>query len=307
MEHLRLVVLMYHAVVEAPLAVPDWCFMSKRDFETQMEFIGRLGSAVALEQAIKGGRAADPRSAIAVTFDDGFRNNLEFALPALQRFQIPATVFLPTAFLDSNRCLWFCRVNRAIAATDIGSLEWHGQTYDLSSQSARAATSATIQSRLKEYPQPRLLEELNQLCAQLGEECDWPLDETSPYATLSSEEIRSLYSTGLVDFGAHSETHAILSLMEREAKAREICGSIKKVATLRGGRCSLFAYPNGRRQDFDSECMALLRQQGIDCALTAEQGVNDERTPKLELRRIGVGAGTTLAEFEATLRACGCV
>ena len=141
----------------------------------------------------------------------------------------------------------------------------------------------------------------------LGEEADRPLDDGSPYATLSTDQIRALRATGLVDFGAHSETHAILSLLEPEAKAREICGSIEKVSALRGRRCSLFAYPNGRQQDFDAESMALLRQQGIDGALTAVEGINDERTPNLELRRIGIGAGTTLGEFEAALRACGCV
>jgi peptidoglycan/xylan/chitin deacetylase (PgdA/CDA1 family) len=306
MERKALIILMYHAVVEAPLEVPDWCFMSKRDFEAQMELIGRLGSAIALESAVNAS-ATRPSPAIAVTFDDGFRNNFDVALPTLKRFEVPATVFLPTAFVDSKQCLWFCRVNRAITATDRASCEWHGEIYDLSSRSARADASARIQSRLKEHPQPQLLDELDRLCAQLGEEGDRRLDGESPYATLSTDQIRTLGATGLIDFGAHSETHAILSLLEPEAKAREICGSIEKVSALRGRRCSLFAYPNGRQQDFDAECMALLRQQGIDGALTAVEGVNDERTPKLELRRIGIGAGTTLAEFEAALRACGCV
>jgi len=295
---------MYHAVVDAPLDVPDWCFMAKSDFDAQMEYISRFGNVVPLDTALRSpGRLSPP--AIAVTFDDGFKNNFDVALPILARFEIPATVFLPTAFVDSHKALWFCRVNRAIAATGLLTCRWHEETYELSSPAARAEASARMQSRLKEYSHPVLLDELDRLCALLGEAGDAPLDETSPYATLSTQTIRAMLATGLIDFGAHSETHAILSLLGSEAKALEIRRSIEKVGALRGQRCSLFAYPNGRRRDFDADCMALLRDQGIEAAVTAVEGVNDDQTPLMELRRIGIGAHTALAEFRSTLQACG--
>lgn len=87
-----LVVLMYHAVVDAPLSVPDWCFMTSDSFRAQMEYLARSGRVVALSRALNGTPQTAASPAIAVTFDDGFRNNLDVALPILARFEIPATV-----------------------------------------------------------------------------------------------------------------------------------------------------------------------------------------------------------------------
>ena len=306
MESQTLVILMYHAVVDEPLEVPDWCFMSVEDFSRQMEFVAGLRRVVPLASAVQGAPLPRSRSpSIAITFDDGFRNNVEVALPVLMRFEIPATVFLPTAFVDSRKCLWFCRVNRAVAMTRLSSFDWKGETYDFSSIDARAASSARIQARLKESPQPTLLDELDRVCAGLGED-DRLLDDGSPYATMSTREIHTMRESGLLDFGAHSESHAILSLLGAESKHREIRQSIDKVGELLGRRCSLFAYPNGRRRDYDEDCIRLLHECGIDGGLTAVEGVNNEATPKMELKRIGVGAGTTLARFQALLREFGC-
>ena len=241
-----------------------------------------------------------------MTFDDGFRNNFENALPELIRFEIPATVFLTTAFVDSRQCLWFCRINRAVATTRLGACHRDGETYNLSTAEARAETSARMQARLEVHPQPRLLDELDRLCVLLGDDNDELIDEHSPYGTLSTQEIESMRDSGLVEFGAHSATHAILSLLDSGSKEREIRQWIDKVGNLIGRPCKLFAYPNGRSSDYDDECITLLRNHGIDAALTATQGVNDETTPKMELRRIGIGADTTLAQFQSLLQSYGC-
>src|SRR5688572_11214790 len=195
-----LLILTYHAIVDTPLDVPDWSFMARRDFDAQMEFVARFGNTVPLKTALAA-PARLPSPAIAVTFDDGFRSNFDLALPTLKRYAIPATVFLATAFVDSRQCLWFCRVNRAIAATELTMCHWKGQTFDLSSIEARANASIRIQAQLKKRSHSGLLRELDGLCSLLGEEHDSPLDDGSPYATLSTEAIGAMRATGLIDFG----------------------------------------------------------------------------------------------------------
>ena len=297
-----LIVLMYHAVVDAPLQVPDWCFLSADEFGRQMEWLADRRCVVSLESALHGSPRGEARApAVAVTFDDGFRNNYDIALPVLQRFEIPATIFLPTAFVDSDVCLWFCRINRAVANATLDAIEWDGERYELSSTAARAASSARIQARLKEFSQPKLLTELDRVCRSLGDSDSTKLGPDSPYATLSTPQIKAMSASGLVKFGAHSETHAILSLLDTETKSREIRRSIEKVDELAGERCSMFAYPNGRQRDFDAECVELLRAEGIEAAFTAVDGINDEATPRMELRRVGIGADATLEEFQSLL------
>ena len=302
-----LVVLMYHAVLDAPLSVPDWCFMTSDSFRAQMEHLARSGRIVPLNRALNRAPWTAPTPAIAVTFDDGFRNNLDVALPILTRFEIPATVFLPTAFVDNREWLWFCRVNSAVTASKRTSCDWQDERYDLSSIAHRSDASARMQARLKTYPQPELLRQLSTLCASLGEEEERPVDEWSPYATLDSRSIRQMMDTGLMDFGAHSHSHAILSLLDPDSRTQEITQSISRVGDICGRRCSLFAYPNGRRQDYDVHSIAVLREREIDAAFTAIGGTNDESTARMELRRVGVGAETSLDEFQSTLRELGCV
>ena len=303
-----LVILMYHAVLEVPLDVSDWCFMSVEDFSRQMEFVARLQRVVPLASAVQRSQLpGNPSPAIAITFDDGFRNTFDVALPTLKRFEIPATVFLPTAFVDSTRCLWFCRVNRAVATTRLSSFDWKGETYDLSSIDARAAArSARLQVRLKEAAHPTRSISSTGCVPNSARRAISCSSEESPYATMSTQDIHAMRESGLVHFGAHSESHAILSLLDPESKHREIRKSIDKVGELLGRPCSLFAYPNGRRRDYDEECITALHECGVDAAVTTVEGINDDATPRMELRRIGIGAGTTFAEFQSMLRPLGC-
>jgi peptidoglycan/xylan/chitin deacetylase (PgdA/CDA1 family) len=110
-----------------------------------------------------------------------------------------------------------------------------------------------------------------------------------------------------VDFGAHSHSHAILSLLDPEAHTEEITGSVRRLSDICGRSCSLFAYPNGRREDYDLHSIASLLELGIEAAFTTLHGSNDETTHRMELRRVGVGSETSLDEFKSTLHGLGCL
>jgi peptidoglycan/xylan/chitin deacetylase (PgdA/CDA1 family) len=294
-----LTVLMYHAVVREPLPVPDWCFLSEDKFRDQMEAVARTGHACTLAEAVERLAAgSSDRPAIAVTFDDGFLNNYAVAFPILQHFEIPATIFVNTAFVDTRDCVWFCKVNRAIADTRQQALSWRGESYDLSSTEARSAAAAGIQARLKAYPHSELLRALADLCRDLGDDAGRPVTDASPYAVLDSESMRRMSASGLVDFGGHTHTHAILSQLTREQAQREIVTSVERVREFNARPVEVFAYPNGRRQDYNDESIEILQVAGIRAAVTAIHGSNLSSTPLMELRRFGVGADTTAGEFQ---------
>jgi peptidoglycan/xylan/chitin deacetylase (PgdA/CDA1 family) len=298
-----LVILMYHAVIKSPLAVPDWCFLNARIFQEQMEAIADTGRvrrlSAAVEQMAKG---SVDEPAITVTFDDGFLNNYTTAFPVLKHFDIPATIFINTAFVDTRDCVWFCKVNRAVSEARRPSYTWLGQTYDLSSAEARSATSAEIQARLKEYSHPRLLLELEQLCGDLEQDPAAPVSTDSPFASLDSDSMRRMSASGLVEFGAHTHTHAILSRLSPEQRRFEIQRSIAGVRRLGVDTCDVFAYPNGRRQDYTDDTIDILQSAGIHAAVTAIHGINDESIIPMELRRIGIGPDTSPGEFEQILQ-----
>jgi peptidoglycan/xylan/chitin deacetylase (PgdA/CDA1 family) len=291
-------ILMYHAVVREPLPVPDWCFIQEDCFREQMTYLRKHCRVVPLKDIPSVTSKGGGRPIVAVTFDDGFQNNYDVALPILRDLSLPATIFLATDFVDSDDTLWFCRVNEAIAGTRLTRLRWEGQTYNLSTQVSRAGTHAALQVWLKRYRHPELLEKARYLISALGGHSDKPILRGSPYRMLGATEIREMTASGLIDFGAHTCSHAILSGLPEFERNREITASLAAVERLTEDACTLFAFPNGRASDYGPADVGVLRERKVAIAVTTIDGPNDRAVPALEMRRYGVGADTSMALYK---------
>jgi peptidoglycan/xylan/chitin deacetylase (PgdA/CDA1 family) len=293
----------YHGLVERPLPVPDWCFLSAAEFARQIEFLAENFELLSLSEAVERLQEGPlERPAAAITFDDGFRSVFDLAFPVLEKYRAPATVFLVSGLVGTDDTIWFCRVHEAVSASSHEELAWDGSHFALGTAADRAEASAVIQARLKRFPQKRLLEEVDAIVSALGGVAGAPVERTSPFAILDSAEIAEMVRSGLVEFGAHTVAHAILTPLDEHARREEISESLRSVARWTGRPCELFAYPNGRSIDYDEEATALLKQYGVRAAVTMVGGPNDSRTPALELKRIGVGAETTPGAFANELR-----
>jgi peptidoglycan/xylan/chitin deacetylase (PgdA/CDA1 family) len=243
-------------------------------------------------------RQRHSRPVAAVTFDDGFQNTHAVAFPILERFGIPATVFLVTDLVDSENTVWFCRIHEALCRTPLKQVEWEGTAYDLSSVANRASTHSAIQRRLKEDPHPQLIAKMRRLVESLGDDPRKPILNGSPYRMLGTTEIREMLASGLIDFGAHTCSHAILSGLATVERQREISDSLEAVGRLTGVPCRLFAFPNGGANDYGRDDVEALEGRGVATAVTTIAGPNDSTVPALELRRYGVGHDTSMALFQ---------
>lgn len=295
----RVAVLMYHAVLSSPLAVPDWCFIDERVFRQQLEYLARRFDVVSLHEAVRRLRhRMVERPTAVITFDDGFQSVHDVALPILKRMGLPATVFVVSGLVGTDDTLWYCRLNRALGAATRRSLEWREESFTLDSALERARAGAIFQERLKELPHPMLLHELSALVGALGDDAQRPVPPASPYRMLGTREIEALVASGLFEVGAHGVSHAILSLLPAPEREREITESIEGVKRLTGRACRYFSYPNGRAADYDLEARRVLGDLAIDAAVTSIGGANVPTTPRLEMRRLGIGADTSMAEFQ---------
>lgn len=294
----------YHGLVERPLPVPDWCFLSVEEFARQVEYLAENFELLSLSDAVdrlKEGSLDKP--AAAITFDDGFRSVHDLAFPILRECGAPATVFLVSGLVDTNDTIWFCRVHEAVSKSDREEYSWDGAQFSLRTVDDKAKASASIQARLKRFSQQRLLAEVATIVDALGGTPDAPVERTSPFAILDSTEIAEMDRSGLVEFGAHTVSHAILSRLDVTERRTEIADSLTSVARWTGGPCDLFAYPNGRAIDFDADATALLRECGVRAAVTMVEGVNDSKVSALELKRVGIGADIAFDEFRDELGA----
>lgn len=296
----RLIILMYHGVVRTPLKIYDWCFLDESSFRSQMKYLKKHFEVISLSGAVEQLRNGEIRKPTAViTFDDGLHNNYDVAFLILREEGLPATIFLTTGFVNTNDTLWYCRLNLALSETNKSSLVWDGRNFDLSGPESKAETASAIETRLKEFSQTKLLAELRKIVLELGHDPDRPIEVGSPFRMLSHEAITEMAASSLIEFGAHTHFHAILSLLSPEERYDEIERSVAAIHDLTGRPCHLFAYPNGRAEDYNAEVIAALEARGVRASVTAIDGSNDKTTPRMELKRFGIGANMSMSRFKS--------
>jgi len=295
----QLLILMYHGFVRRPLKVENQCFLDEISFRDQMIHLKDSCDLLPLSQAVLRLRNHELcQPTVALTVDDGFQNNYQIAYPILEELGMPATIFPVTGLVDTSDTLWYCRLNDAIGKTDKRSLDWCGERYDLSDRPEKARSASLIEDSLKKCPPFEVPDRMQTICRQLEVEPNCDFEPDSPFGILNQKSIAEMAQSGLIEFGAHTHSHAILSLITPSERRREVERSIAKVETLTGKTCELFAYPNGRAQDYTEDIIGILRACGIRAAVTTESGNNNEATPLMELRRYGVGPNLNLEDFK---------
>jgi len=295
----QLTVVMYHGITKDPLMVDDWCFITEESFRMQIEYLRKHFEILSLPEAV--GRLAVgkiKRPAAVITFDDGYQNNFDVAFPILSGKRTPATIFLTTGLINTNDTVWYGRINLALSRTRKTHFEWEGLRFDLATPDLKAKTSAVLQENLKKLEYSRLMAILRSMIVELGDDPDASIEKGSPFRMLDKKAIGEMAASGIIEFGAHTHHHSILSHLSNGERENEIRQSIHAVYDLTGLPCRYFAYPNGRREDYDNETIQDLKTCGIQMALTTISGPNSSKTPVMELRRYGIGADLPMAEFQ---------
>jgi peptidoglycan/xylan/chitin deacetylase (PgdA/CDA1 family) len=222
---------------------------------------------------------------VGVTFDDGYRDNYEHAFPILKRYNIPATVFLTTGSLDSGEPLWFEAMAEAIKQS---SQEYLDLEFDiprrfwLRTQPERLDANGRLFALLRELTDAERRTRLDEILARLGapKECE------RRGKMLSWDQVRLMKANG-IDFGGHTVTHPFLSKLTPGDAAWEVAECKRRVEQEIQSEVDLFAYPNGREEDFASSSKDILREAGYRAAVTTIWGMNYRSTDPMELRRGG--------------------
>jgi peptidoglycan/xylan/chitin deacetylase (PgdA/CDA1 family) len=256
-------------------------------FEAQMTHVARTYTVLPVDElAERMTRNSLPRDAIAITFDDGYRDNLTEAAPILARHALRATIFLATAYIGSSVRPWFDQVALAFKTTRVESLTmpWGG-TLTLDDQAARLRALDHAWSRLKSLDETEFLTALDRLLDTL----QTPAAQTGAGATngmLDWTDVEKLRELG-VTAGSHTATHPILSRVSAQRARREIEESRDVIRAVTGVAPRAFAYPNGGASDYTPEVVRLVSAAGFRCAVTTRFGVNTRATSPWELRRGG--------------------
>jgi len=286
----RAIVLMYHRVADEA----DYLGMTVAPevFVRQLRVLRRRAHVVPLAALVaRLGEGAPLRDDLAaVTFDDGYRDNLDVALPLLRAEGVPATVFVSTEFIDGTRRPAGERLRAACEAL------WRERTAP-ATWTGESSVDVRIRALLASPGSLDAVAQLRQALKALahdGEDVMRRLESMAAGAAparcsmLDWDGVRAL-ARGGVEIGSHAVSHGILARMPIEQAEHEIRASKGRLESELGRQVQGFAFPNGRRGDFLPEHLAALRQAGYGYACTAETGANLPGCDAFQLRRIGVG------------------
>lgn len=266
----RLNVLIFHRV----LPQPDPLFPDEVDAARFDELLGWVKSwfhVLPLDEAARRLQEGSlPARAAALSFDDGYADNHDVALPLLQKHGLPCSFFVATGFLDGGR-MWNDTLIEAVRLSDKAVLDLRGLQdgrgedlgqHALGDTAGRRAALGQLIERVKYLPPEPRVACVNAIAARA---------EVSPPDDLmmSSQQVRALRRAGM-QIGAHTVNHPILAKLDAQQAADEMGRSRDVLQALLGEKVGLFAYPNGRPgTDYLPEVHpALARELGFDAAVS---------------------------------------
>ncbi|WP_375407989.1 polysaccharide deacetylase family protein [uncultured Methylobacterium sp.] len=206
-----------------------------------------------------------------LTFDDGYRDNLDHAAPVLARHAVPWTLFVTSDFADGRGRLWWIELERAIARLERVRLDAaSGEGLDLPAADAiqKSAAFAAVYRRLRAGPEERLLESIAGLCVEAG----FAAGGVAGELCLPWPDLARLAADSAVTIGAHTVSHPMLAKHERETAAFEIAQGRDRIAARLGVPVRHLSYPVGDRTSAAGREFALARDLGFITAVTTRPG-----------------------------------
>ena len=279
----RLSILIFHRV----LARRDPLFPGEVDvvrFDAICAWLKAWFNVLPLGDAVKRWRDRRlPSRAAAITFDDGYADNHDVALPVLRRHGLTATFFIATGFLDGG-VMWNDEVIDAVrntrrACLDLRDIDGaHLGILALGSDEARRSAIAKVLQAVKHLT-------VDGRRAAVAEVCERADATAYRGEMMSSQQVLALHRAGM-QVGAHTVTHPILAGLEAASARAEMQQGRRQLESLLQDRVGLFAYPNGRPGlDYSVETVALARAVGFDAALTTSWGATGPATDPFQMPR----------------------
>jgi peptidoglycan/xylan/chitin deacetylase (PgdA/CDA1 family) len=296
---------MYHRIAERG-ADPWRLAVSPTLFDQHLSLLKQRRMVLPLVEFGRRHRLGElPANAVAITFDDGYACNACTAAPLLEKHGLPATIFLTTGCISKDEEFWWDALERIVSTTAAEKLDL-----------LIGKVGASIQLGKRDDPrvgfywdagvtptttrQAAYLELWSRLCLARGSErreamvslhrqADTPELARQSHRVMTVEEVRKILASGLIEIGAHSVTHSLLSSLTSAEQSSEITGSRDACCDLVGYRPCTFAYPFG---DYNDDTVAIVADAGFGLACTTDAFGVGRDAQRLRMPRLRVGEWT---------------
>jgi peptidoglycan/xylan/chitin deacetylase (PgdA/CDA1 family) len=303
-----LVVLTYHRIARsgADLFYDPVISATPEAFHAQVTWLSNCFRLPTLDELLSEMESGRPwrEPAMLLTFDDSYRDNFDQAMPILRECNVPATFFVPTAFLDSPRLPWWDHVACVIKQTHVQRLTLEHNPnggpppleIDLQTMSRNAAIMTIIRAFLDDS-----IADERWFLDQLEEQAKIDIDSRRLGRELfmTWDQIRQLADAGL-SIGSHSHSHRKLAGLDNATQRQELTESKQILETLLGHPVKALAYPFGWPGAYTATTRALAAQAGYCLAFSSREGTNRfVGFDRYDVSRLGVGSADSTALIRA--------
>ena len=300
-------ILMYHRVNNVDSDPWGLC-VQPNHFAEHLEVLRRETVPFSLQAFVRAHQERRlPHRAVAVTFDDGYADNLFNAKPLLERFEIPATLFVTSGYIGSKREFWWDELEQMVLQPcdlpEILQLTLGRKSYRWElrkSRFRRGDDGFDLKQRAWEGrpgSRHRLYHAVWQALRYLND-CERrpALDAVAAWAgvvpklrnsqrTLRGDELQALAQCDLIEIGAHSVSHPFLPPQPLSVQTEEIHESKVQLEKLLDSSVTSFAYPHG---EYSRETLSIVKEAGFSCACTTRERATRPSVNRLELPRFQI-------------------
>ena len=226
---------------------------------------------VSIDEAVRRLKEEDERRFVCFTFDDGYRDNLEYAYPLFKRRGIPLTLYVPTDFPDGDGELWWIALEEIVARADEIELCRNGALWTLS--------AGTVQEKYRAFDDIywwlRLIDEATQrqVVRALADRYEVDMAADCRRLIMDWDEIRIMAADPLVTVGVHTKAHYAVAKLSPARALEEMSGSADRIERELGSRPVHFCYPYGDPASAGPRDFALAREAGFKTAVTTRKGM----------------------------------
>jgi peptidoglycan/xylan/chitin deacetylase (PgdA/CDA1 family) len=303
-------VLLYHRVVDMQFD-PHLLCVAPKNFAQQLEVIRQSTNPMRLTDLVQARRTGAPvRRAVVITFDDGYIDNLHHAQPLLAQHELPATLFIATGYVGHPHEFWWDALEHMLLHP--GTLQNHlsltirnrtynwelGDAADYRNDQHQRYLNWNIEQEydptlrhqifraIYELIHPLQAAERSKVLYALGQ---WSGNQPTvrpSHRTMAPAEILQLADAPLIEIGAHTVTHPMLSELPADAQLSEIQQSKSNLEGLIGRSVTSFSYPHGA---YSAVTNAIVRNAGFECACTSDVSGVRQDTNLFQLPRLVIG------------------
>ncbi len=291
----RLFIFNYHRVCHVSNNRNHYLELTQAVSEQHLRFIKNNFVTVSLTKGMQEINKETARGVYAtITIDDGYLDNYTYAYPLLKKYNIPATIFLTTDFINGKQMFWWDKVLNIVSSMEPNELEIYIDSekyhFNLNGQVNRRDIAKYINTILMAKD-----EKVIKATVKWLEDEYKAAEKAGGYPILGWKEIREMKEGG-ISFGSHTKTHRNLCLLRDDEILAELKDSKKAIEDALDMEISEFAYPFGI---FDERVKRLVRQAGFSCARTILQAYNTKDTDMYYLNAVPADLLLSASSFAA--------